>query len=263
MTDVSFAYAPTAPPLFEHLKFDLSMDSRVALVGPNGCGKSTFLNLLAGSLSPSSGEVDQANGRLRVGVYAQHLVDSLPGGLSPVEHLHALMRAPVDKAAPTYQQVRHELGSKGLPSYAHELRICDLSGGQKARVAFAAIAAMQPHVMLLDEPTNHLDIESIDALISAINAFDGGVVAISHDRRLLQRTNCQLWQCAGGGGGGGIQPLGADFSFEAYEARVLKQIEKRQQAEEQKARQREALRVKRKEEAVRNAKKRADAKKKG
>jgi ATPase subunit of ABC transporter with duplicated ATPase domains len=160
-------------------------------------------------------------------------------------------------------QVRHELGSKGLPSYAHELRICDLSGGQKARVAFAAIAAMQPHVMLLDEPTNHLDIESIDALISAINAFDGGVVAISHDRRLLQRTNCQLWQCAGGGGGGGIQPLGADFSFEAYEARVLKQIEKRQQAEEQKARQREALRVKRKEEAVRNAKKRADAKKKG
>ena len=78
MRQVGFAYAPGAPRLFDKLDFELSMDSRVALVGPNGCGKSTFLNLLSGALAPTSGDVDQANGYLRVGRYAQHLVDALP-----------------------------------------------------------------------------------------------------------------------------------------------------------------------------------------
>ena len=244
--------------LFSGVNFELSMDSRVALVGPNGCGKSTFLNLMNGSIRPCSGEVDQANGRLRVGSYAQHLVDTLPPGVSPVEHLHSLMGERVEKGTPTYQQVRYELGTKGLPSYAHELKIRDLSGGQKARVTFASIAINKPHVLLFDEPTNHLDIESIDALIAAINDFDGGVVVISHDRRLLQRTNCALWFCEGGGKG--IKPLpGGDAAFEQYEKRVLKEVEARQAAEEAKVRAKEALRKKRKEEAE---KKRAAAEKK-
>ena len=105
----------------------------------------------------------------------------------------------------------------------------------------------------MDEPTNHLDIESIDALIAAINDFEGGVVLISHDRRLLQRTNCDLWLCEGGGKG--IKPLGASFSFEQYEKRILGEIAARQQAEEAKARARAQLRRKKKEAAAaRNAK---------
>ena len=191
-------------------------------VGPNGCGKSTFLNLLSGGLSPTVGDVDQANGYLRVGTYDQHLVDTLPASISPIEHLHRLADSTPQRGSPEYQQLRTELGTKGLPSYAHELKNKDLSGGQRARVVFAGLAALRPHVLLLDEPTNHLDIESIDALIAAINAFEGGVVLISHDRRLLQATNCALWLCTGGEGG--IKPLGSQFTFEDYEAKVLKAL---------------------------------------
>ena len=148
--------------------------------------------------------------------------------------------------------MRFELGSKGLPSVAHELRIRDLSGGQKARIVFAALASLRPHVLLLDEPTNHLDVESIDALVEAINDFEGGVVLISHDRRLLQRTNCKLWVC-GRETECGVAPLGSTFTFEQYEARVLKQIAARQRAEEARMRQRAEVRRKRKEAAAKKA----------
>ena len=186
-----------------------------------------------------------------MGNYDQHLVDALPGGVSPVEHLHSLLGVRPDRGSPEYQQVRTELGTKGLPSYAHELKTRDLSGGQRARVVFAGLAALRPHVLLLDEPTNHLDVESIDALIDGINAFEGGVVLISHDRRLLQSTDCKLWLCKGGEGG--IAPLGANFRFEDYEARVLKAVAAREQAEEARARERERQRQKRKQEALKAA----------
>ena len=125
-----------------------------------------------------------------------------------VQHLHAVLgEGSIERGSPVYQQVRTELGIKGLPSFAHEIAIADLSGGQKARVAFAAIAALRPHVLLMDEPTNHLDVESIDALVDAVNDFDGGVVLISHDRTLLQRTNCTLWLCADRG----VASLGRDY----------------------------------------------------
>ena len=247
MKQVGFRYAGGAAGggggatnLFSKLNFELSMDSRIALVGPNGCGKSTFMNLLSGSLSPTEGDVDQANGYLRVGTYDQHLVDTLPGGVSPIEHLYGLLGSRPERGSPEYQQLRTELGTKGLPSYAHELKNRDLSGGQRARVVFAALATQRPHVLLLDEPTNHLDIESIDALIAAINSFEGGVVLISHDRRLLQATNCALWLCTGGEGG--IKPLGSEFKFEQYEAKVLKALAAREQAEEARARERELAR---------------------
>ena len=257
MSNVSIAYGATAPPLFTGLNFELSMNSRIALVGPNGCGKSTFMNLLSGALAPTSGEVDQANGRLRVGLYAQHLVDALTAGQTPVEHLRSHMGT-CERGSPEYQKLRTELGTKGLPSFAHELKMADLSGGQRARVVFASISAQRPHVLLLDEPTNHLDIESIDALIKAINEFEGGVVLISHDRRLLQRTSCALWLCEGGAKG--ITPLGHDYSFEQYEARVLKVLAARQEAEEARARVRVELRRKKKEAATKEAaKKRASA----
>mmetsp|Transcript_44849 Transcript_44849/g.144241 ORF Transcript_44849/g.144241 Transcript_44849/m.144241 type:complete len:601 (+) Transcript_44849:168-1970(+) len=247
MEAVTFGYGPRL--LFRGLGFDLSMDSRVALVGPNGCGKSTFLQLLEGSLTPDEGVVEQANGRLRIGRYSQHWVNQLPGGVSPIEHLFSLLGERPERGSPLYQQVRQELGEKGLPSSAHDLKIKDLSGGQKARVAFAAISTVRPHVLLLDEPTNHLDIESVDALVDGINGFEGGVVVISHDRRLLQTTNCALWYCDRAKQS--IYPLGCEF--DAYEARVLKEIAARHAADEERAQARAMLRKKRRDEARRRA----------
>ena len=91
------------------------------------------------------------------------------------------------------EKARRALGSFGLASHAHTVRMKDLSGGQKSRVALAELTLSAPDVIVLDEPTNNLDIESIDALGDAIKEYDGGVIIVSHDERLIRETECQLW----------------------------------------------------------------------
>jgi len=182
--NVSFHY-PTQPPLFKNVEFGIDMESRVAIVGPNGVGKSTFLKLLLGDIDPTSGEV-RRNLRLKVGRFDQHSGEHLTAEESPAEYLQRLFNLPVEKA-------RKQLGSFGLQSHAHTVMMKDLSGGQKARVALAELTLSAPDVIILDEPTNNLDIESIDALAEAIEEYEGGVIIVSHDERLIRDTNCQLW----------------------------------------------------------------------
>ncbi|GFU36164.1 ATP-binding cassette sub-family F member 1 [Nephila pilipes] len=182
--NVNFAYSGQ-PPLFKNLDFGIDMQSRVAIVGPNGVGKTTFLRLLTGVLPPTQGEQRQ-NHRLRIGKFDQHSGEQLNLDESPVEYLQRLFNL-------NYQDARKQLGSYGLVSHGHTIKINDLSGGQKARVALAELALRAPDVLILDEPTNNLDIESIDALAEAISAFEGGVVIVTHDERLIRETNCQLW----------------------------------------------------------------------
>ena len=105
---------------------------------------------------------------------------------SAAEYLMRLFNLPVEKA-------RRALGSFGLASHAHTVKMKDLSGGQKSRVALAELTLSAPDVIVLDEPTNNLDIESIDALGDAIKEYDGGVIIVSHDERLIRETECQLW----------------------------------------------------------------------
>jgi ATP-binding cassette subfamily F protein 1 len=155
------------------------------MVGPNGVGKSTLLGLITGELEPVEGEIVR-NRFLRIGRYSQHFVDVLPMDMTPVELL-------ASKFGATYQDARNTLGRFGLGGHAHTIPMRDLSGGQKARVVFTTLALGKYHLLVLDEPTNHLDIESIDALADAINAFNGGVVLVSHDARLIQATDCALW----------------------------------------------------------------------
>jgi len=182
--DVSFNYE-SQPPLFKNVEFGIDMSSRVAIVGPNGVGKSTFIKLLTGDLEATKGEA-RRNLRLKLGRYDQHSGEHLTAEESATEYLQRLFNLPVEKA-------RKQLGSFGLSSHAHTVRMKDLSGGQKARVALCELTLSAPDVIVLDEPTNNLDIESIDALAEAIADFEGGVIIVSHDERLIRVTECQLW----------------------------------------------------------------------
>jgi len=184
LKDAKFGY-PNQPLLFNKVDFGLDMSSRVAIVGPNGVGKSSFLKMLTNKVDILDGEVIR-NPRLRVGFYNQHSADQLTLEESPVEYLQRNFNM-------EYQDCRKLLGRFGLAGHAHTIRIKDLSGGQKSRVALADMASREPDMIILDEPTNNLDIESIDALADAINEFTGGVIIVSHDARLILETNCQLW----------------------------------------------------------------------
>lgn len=182
--NVTFQYEGQKP-LFVEVDFGIDMSSRVAIVGPNGVGKSTFLKLLTGDLMPQQGEA-RKNHRLRIGRFDQHSGEHLTAEETPAEYLMRLFDLPYEKA-------RKQLGTFGLAGFAHTIKMKDLSGGQKARVALAELCLMGPDVLILDEPTNNLDIESIDALAEAINEYSGGVIIVSHDERLIRDTECALY----------------------------------------------------------------------
>jgi ATP-binding cassette subfamily F protein 1 len=156
-----------------------------------------------------------------MGIYNQHFVDRLPMGKTPVEHLRDRFEG-VD-----YQSARNQLGKYGLEGHAHEVVMRDLSGGQKARVVFVDLSLQEPHILLLDEPTNNLDIETIDALCDAINEFNGGIVCVTHDQRLIEECDCKLWVVEKEG----VTPWEA--GFEDYKETILKELEEAVEKEAQ------------------------------
>eukprot|EP00761_Pharyngomonas_kirbyi_P013678 gb/GECH01013707.1/.p1 GENE.gb/GECH01013707.1/~~gb/GECH01013707.1/.p1 ORF type:complete len:633 (+),score=128.51 gb/GECH01013707.1/:1-1899(+) len=188
--DITFRYGEDKPTLFEDLSFNVDMDSRIALVGPNGAGKSTFMNVLAGHLEPSEGHVVR-NPRVRIGQFSQHHVNHLSMHLTSLE----FMQKSFPKSGEA--ELRSHLGSMGLTGNLAVRPIYTLSGGQKSRVAFAHLTFLKPHILLLDEPTNHLDLETVDALVNALNDYEGGVLLVSHDEYLIQTVCDDIWVCTG------------------------------------------------------------------
>ena len=183
-------YAPGRPVL-KRLDLRIDMDDRIGLLGPNGNGKSTLLKLLARRLAPLGGKIARPS-RLRVGYFDQEQADAF----DPAETAYGHMA----RACPerTETAVRAHLGRFGLGQDRADRRVGELSGGERARLLFALITRDAPHLLLLDEPTNHLDLEARDALIAALNAYDGAVILVSHDPRLIAAVCDRLWLVAEG-----------------------------------------------------------------
>ncbi len=182
---VSVGYQP-GKPVLRNITLRLDPDDRIALLGSNGNGKSTFAKLLCGKLAPDTGDMKSPS-RLTVGYFAQHQLDELSPERTPYDYFASLM-----PDAPEARR-RAKLGAYGFGSDLADSRCSTLSGGEKARLLFALASFHAPHILVLDEPTNHLDVDSREALIMAINDYEGAVILISHDRHIIETCVDDLW----------------------------------------------------------------------
>ncbi|MCW5721877.1 MAG: ABC-F family ATP-binding cassette domain-containing protein [Devosia sp.] len=166
-------------------------EDRIALVGVNGNGKSTFAKLLAGDIEAMGGTL-RTGKKLEIAHFAQHQMDKLKPEWTPLEHVAELM--PLDNET----KRRSRLNQMGLTTNRMDTKAKNLSGGERARLLMGLITFNGPGMMILDEPTNHLDIDSRDALVHALNDYEGAVLIISHDRHLIEATCDTLWIAEGG-----------------------------------------------------------------
>jgi ATP-binding cassette subfamily F protein 3 len=207
MEGVSVGYEP-AKPILSRLNLRLDDDDRIALLGANGNGKSTFAKLVAGRLPPFAGTM-RRDPRLAVAYFAQHQLDELNPAHSAYDHVRELMPdAPEAK-------VRARVGGLGFPRAKMDTPAQDLSGGEKARLLMGLATFTGANLMILDEPTNHLDIDSREALVQALAEFSGAVILISHDRHLVEASVDRLWLVAGGT----VRPFDGDL--DEYRRSVL------------------------------------------
>jgi ATP-binding cassette subfamily F protein 1 len=189
LEDICFSYSDKE--ILKNVEIGIDMNTRATLVGLNGSGKSTLMKLISGEIKPSSGTVWIQN-NLRIGYYNQHFEEQLPMDKTPIEYL--IDRIPDNlKDGNREITVRSYLGNLKLEGNAHNKKINELSGGQKARVALVKLIFQQPHVLLLDEPTNHLDIETVEALINGLKDFNGGILLITHEPELINSLESELW----------------------------------------------------------------------
>jgi ATP-binding cassette subfamily F protein 3 len=204
--DLPSPVRPLAPPLvavegvaagygdkvvLDRLNLTILPDDRIALLGANGNGKSTFCKLIGGRLPPLKGEM-RKSAKLDAAYFAQHQLDELKPGASAFTHVAERMPDTPES------RIRARCGRLGFPGAKADTPVSALSGGEKARLLMGLAAFNGPHMLILDEPTNHLDIDSRTALMEAINDYDGAVILVSHDRFLIEACAERLWLVAGG-----------------------------------------------------------------
>ncbi|MEK6638035.1 MAG: ABC-F family ATP-binding cassette domain-containing protein [Pseudomonadota bacterium] len=234
-------------PILRKLNLRIDPDERIALLGRNGNGKTTLARLLSAQLPAMEGDMT-VSGKMRVGYFTQYQVEELDTTDTPLEHMTRMMKGASPGA------VRGQLGRFGFSGAKATTLVGKLSGGERARLALALITREAPHMLILDEPTNHLDVDAREALVQALNAYEGAVVIVSHDRHMIELTADRLVLVDGG------QANEFSGSLDDYTDLILKgavktDAPKRDKKEERKA----AAAAREKEAAARKAASTAEA----
>jgi ATP-binding cassette subfamily F protein 1 len=191
LENISFGYNENNL-ILDNISFGLDMNSRITLVGLNGCGKSTLIKIITQEIKPLKGHINISD-NIKIGYYNQHFDQQLPLDKTPIDFLSDIVPQDELLIMNKYEIVRKYLGRIKLESNAHTKLISQLSGGQKARVAFIKLIFQKPHFLLLDEPTNHLDIETVEILIESLESYTGGILLITHEPEIINKLNTRLW----------------------------------------------------------------------
>ena len=208
LDEVSVGY-PDGPLVLRGLDLRIDMEDRIALLGQNGNGKSTFIRLISQRLEPREGRLKKTP-KLRVGYFSQDQEESLDYEATPFDHMNRALGPGAGEA-----KVRAQLGRFGFSRDRANLKVGVLSGGEKTRLLLALATRAAPHMLLLDEPTNHLDLDARASLVDAINDFEGAVVLVSHDTHLVKMVADTLWLVAGG------TVKSFDGDIDEYQAKLL------------------------------------------
>eukprot|EP00933_Yihiella_yeosuensis_P023634 TRINITY_DN18399_c0_g1_i4.p1 TRINITY_DN18399_c0_g1~~TRINITY_DN18399_c0_g1_i4.p1 ORF type:complete len:746 (+),score=214.97 TRINITY_DN18399_c0_g1_i4:32-2239(+) len=216
LRNVGFGYPGSKGPLFKGAEFTIGGKSRIVLVGENGNGKTTLVKLILGELNPTLGSIDQNRGA-RIALVNQHHADQLDLNMTPLSFM--MRKFPGDGSNKQELDIRSHLSQCGINMDLQQVTAACLSGGQRSRVAMAAVSYERPHVLVMDEPTNNLDLGSVEALAESVKKFDGGVVLVSHDQYFVSQVADEVWIV----GNGAVKKA---ESFDAYRAGIMKQIKK-------------------------------------
>lgn len=205
-------------PILRGLDERIDADDRIALLGANGNGKSTLMKLIAGRLAPMAGEM-RVSSKVRIGYFSQHQSEELDMNDTAYMEMARRMKGK------TETEVRAKLGRFGFNKVLSDNKIASLSGGEKARLLFALMSCDNPHILLLDEPTNHLDMDAREALVQALNAFEGAVIIVSHDPSMVERVADKLWLVHDG------KSVPFEGDLDAYRQHIIEQRRKERRAE--------------------------------
>jgi len=209
LDEVTVGYAD-GPAILRNLDLRIDMEDRIALLGQNGNGKSTFIRLISQKLEPREGKLKKTP-KLRVGYFSQDQEESLDYEATPFDHMNRALEGAGEA------KVRAQLGRFGFSRDRANLKVGVLSGGEKTRLLLALATRNAPHLLLLDEPTNHLDMDARASLVDALNDFEGAVVLVSHDTHLVKMVADQLWLVANGT----VVPFDGDI--DEYQTKLLRE----------------------------------------
>jgi len=196
--NLTFAYEGGERKIFDNLTLTINGGEKIAVIGENGVGKTTFLKLLMGELQPQYGTLKWAE-KAKPGYYAQDHSAEFANGESLTDWIAGYARATIEDGGDLETLIRGTLGRLLFSGDEQKKPVNVISGGEQGRMLFGKLMLQKPNVLVLDEPTNHLDMESIEALNAGLEKFPGTLVFVSHDREFVSSLATRVFEVKGDG----------------------------------------------------------------